>query len=78
MNTTVVPDNASWELKIDSGVRDVALATWDDATHLRIASGPGAQPLIDVTLELLLADPNLISTLSKQVQPFGPETIPDG
>lgn len=78
MNQTVVPAVASWQLKIDGFIRPVALITWDDPTHLRLASGPGAAPLVDVTLELLNADAGLLSTLSKQVQPFGPEIVPAG
>ncbi len=75
MNQTVVPANASWRIKIDGLERDVVDISWVNATQLQLISDVGAAPAVSVTIELLNADPNLISTLSKQVQPFGEITI---
>ncbi len=75
MNQIVKPTILSFEIKIDGGIRAGALTSWTDATHLRLTTAPGAAPLVDVTLELLVADPNFKSTMSKVVQPFGPELL---
>lgn len=78
MNTDVKPAYTSWLVEIDAVARDLGWTSWDDAKHLRLETVAGAQPAVDVTLELLVEDPNLKSWLSKRVQPFGPELIPAG
>lgn len=75
MDTTVVPDAASFVLKIDGVPRAIDSFTWPTADTLKLLSGPGAQPLVDVTVELTDADPNLRAPFHKVVQPFGPEVI---
>ena len=78
MDTSIVPAASSFEIKIDSIVRGTDTRTWDDATHLRVATAPGPQPIVDLTIELLVEDPLLHALAGKPVLPFGPETIPAG
>lgn len=72
MNTAVEPPFGNWAPLVDGVPRAVANMIWQSPTVLDLQLEAGAPVAVGVTIEYLAADPGLRSTLSKQVQPFGP------
>ena len=70
------PEGPSWLCKIDGVPRTITDEDWTDATTLFLHTDFGNEATVSVTIELLVADPLLMSTLHKVVLPFGPETLP--
>lgn len=75
MDTAVVPDVSSFELKLATVVRVVDSIFWDSDTVLRLVSASGIPAVDPVTIELLVEDDNLHQLAGKKVLPFGPETL---
>lgn len=77
MDTSVVPDVSSWELRLATVVRAVESIIWDSSTELRLVSVIGIPAVDPVTIELLNSDVNLHQLGGEVVLPFGPETLPE-
>lgn len=77
MDTGVVPNILSWEVKVDSTIVAVQSRGWSSATTLTLTLVDGNDPLIDVTVRLTTEDPGLHQLAGENVLPFGPETIPE-
>ncbi|MBA7684716.1 hypothetical protein ES703_93123 [subsurface metagenome] len=69
------PEGPSWLCKIDGVPRTISNEDWTNETTLELTTDFGDESTISVTIELLVADPLLTSTLHKVVLPFGPESI---
>jgi len=76
MRTGTTPLSGVWEAKVDGVARAVTLQAWQSARVLRLTLVPGGDAAVGVTIELLTASAALASTYRKQVQPFGPESVP--
>lgn len=76
MNTTVLPDVASFELKVDGIPTGLADPAWTSNILLKFGTAITSDPSSTLTLELLVEDPDLHSISGmRPVLPFGPEDI---
>lgn len=76
MDTTFLPSEASWQIKVDSVVRALDNTVWLIDRTLELTLVVGGAPTVDLTLELLVQDPALHSDHLLPVLPFGPIDVP--
>jgi len=69
------PAVGSWQVKHDGVVNAVVANNWVGPRSLLLVGTPGAQPGVNVTLELLVADANLKDTGNVVIEPFGPVVV---
>lgn len=75
MDTSVVPDAVSFEVKLNGVVRAVDLRSWESSNVLLLTTVGGIAAADPVTVELLVEDINLHRCGGANVLPFGPETL---
>lgn len=77
MDTTVQPAFGSWDLIVDGVPVAINASAWIGPKLLNISHGFVGVPVVGVSLQLLVEDPDFRCANQHTVKPYGPVAVPE-